>query len=205
MDRGLARFELPSRNLKRMYRLKKLLLHFELVSFLGSGSFGSVILCRFGGYCLASSRRRNGAKCNGSSFVAAKVVEIREHYGNVNDYLRETLHSEFFRHDNVARCYSYWTEEFRLGRDTKKFFVIIMEYCERGSLRDVIKQGLLRLDDASMWIMFRGILLGLEYIHGKELIHRDLKPVSAALETPAGKRSDHKRKSAKTRRFWKDD
>jgi translation initiation factor 2-alpha kinase 4 len=52
---------------------------------------------------------------------------------------------------------------------------IQMEYCERLTLRDMIRKGFHdRADD--MWRLFRQILEGLVHIHSHGIIHRDLKP-----------------------------
>lgn len=52
---------------------------------------------------------------------------------------------------------------------------IQMEFCEKFTLRDVIRKGIYdKLDDG--WRLFRQILEGMAHIHGHGIIHRDLKP-----------------------------
>ncbi|OJD14239.1 PEK/GCN2 protein kinase [Emergomyces pasteurianus Ep9510] len=52
---------------------------------------------------------------------------------------------------------------------------IQMEYCEKHTLRDLIRNGL--HDDIEFsWRLFRQILDGLSHIHSHGIIHRDLKP-----------------------------
>ena len=48
-----------------------------------------------------------------------------------------------------------------------------MEYCERQTLRDLIRRD---MDDEEIWRLFRQIVEGLVHIHGLGIIHRDLKP-----------------------------
>uniref|UniRef100_A0A8D2L6V2 eIF-2-alpha kinase GCN2 n=1 Tax=Varanus komodoensis TaxID=61221 RepID=A0A8D2L6V2_VARKO len=60
--------------------------------------------------------------------------------------------------------------------------MILMEYCERSTLRDTIDQGLYE-DTSRLWRLFREILDGLAYIHEKGMIHRDLKPVNIFLDS----------------------
>lgn len=50
-----------------------------------------------------------------------------------------------------------------------------MEYCERHTLRDLIRKGLSGNDD-EIWRIFREIVDGLTHIHLHGIIHRDLKP-----------------------------
>ncbi|ODH21168.1 PEK/GCN2 protein kinase [Paracoccidioides brasiliensis] len=52
---------------------------------------------------------------------------------------------------------------------------IQMEYCEKHTLRDLIRNGL-HDDIESSWRLFRQILDGLSHIHSHGIIHRDLKP-----------------------------
>ncbi|KAL3474529.1 anticodon binding domain of tRNAs-domain-containing protein [Aspergillus californicus] len=61
------------------------------------------------------------------------------------------------------------------GRPVLTSLYIQMEYCEKHTLRDLIKNGLYDDIDRS-WRLFRQILDGLTHIHGHGIIHRDLKP-----------------------------
>ncbi|KAJ9207145.1 hypothetical protein DTO164E3_419 [Paecilomyces variotii] len=61
------------------------------------------------------------------------------------------------------------------GRPVTTTLYIQMEYCEKHTLRDLIRNGLYDDIDSS-WRLFRQILDGLNHIHGHGIIHRDLKP-----------------------------
>lgn len=50
-----------------------------------------------------------------------------------------------------------------------------MEYCERHTLRDLIRKGFAD-DQDFLWRLLRQILEGLAHIHSHGIIHRDLKP-----------------------------
>ncbi|KAK7531285.1 kinase-like protein [Phyllosticta citribraziliensis] len=71
----------------------------------------------------------------------------------------------------------------KMRRDTSSFksravrttLYIQMEYCERHTLRDLIRKGLYDNPDEA-WRLFRQILEGLAHIHSHGIIHRDLKP-----------------------------
>ncbi|KAJ2815705.1 eukaryotic translation initiation factor 2-alpha kinase, partial [Coemansia furcata] len=64
-------------------------------------------------------------------------------------------------------------------RQKKKILYIQMEYCENKTLNDVIKEG---LDEKECWRLFAQILDGLNHIHQRGVIHRDLKPVNTFLD-----------------------
>lgn len=61
------------------------------------------------------------------------------------------------------------------GRPVTTTLYIQMEYCEKHTLRDLIRNGLYDDIDSS-WRLFRQILDGLNHIHSHGIIHRDLKP-----------------------------
>lgn len=50
-----------------------------------------------------------------------------------------------------------------------------MEFCEKQTLRDLIRRDLFD-DPEEYWRLFRQILEGLAHVHGHGIIHRDLKP-----------------------------
>jgi len=49
-----------------------------------------------------------------------------------------------------------------------------MEFCEKGSLHDILKNG--KLKESSSRKIMTGLLSGVKYMHSKDIIHRDLKP-----------------------------
>jgi translation initiation factor 2-alpha kinase 4 len=63
----------------------------------------------------------------------------------------------------------------RFQRPFKTILYISMEYCEKRTLRDLIKRGLYK-DNDEIWRLFRQILEGLAHIHSLNVVHRDLKP-----------------------------
>ena len=76
---------------------------------------------------------------------------------------------------------SDWTDNTtKQSRRERKILYIQMEYCQT-TLRDMIDESKLSLD--AVWKSLRQILEGLVYIHGHNLIHRDLKPASESLIT----------------------
>lgn len=63
----------------------------------------------------------------------------------------------------------------RFQRPYRIMLYISMEYCEKQTLRDLIKQGLHK-ETEEIWRLFRQILEGLAHIHSLNVVHRDLKP-----------------------------
>lgn len=72
-------------------------------------------------------------------------------------------------------------------RSLKTTLYIQMEYCERHTLRDLIRKGLDEaLDDG--WRLFRQMLEGLVHIHKHGIIHRDLKPDNIFIDSSGNPR-----------------
>lgn len=68
------------------------------------------------------------------------------------------------------------TSSSRMARPVVKTTLYIqMEYCERHTLRDLIRKGLDETPEEA-WRLFRQVLEGLAHIHSLGIIHRDLKP-----------------------------
>ncbi|EKD13488.1 protein kinase [Drepanopeziza brunnea f. sp. 'multigermtubi' MB_m1] len=63
----------------------------------------------------------------------------------------------------------------RFQRPFRTVLYISMEYCEKKTLRDLIRLGLQK-DQEEIWRLFRQVLEGLAHIHGLNIVHRDLKP-----------------------------
>jgi translation initiation factor 2-alpha kinase 4 len=61
------------------------------------------------------------------------------------------------------------------ARSSRSVLYIQMEFCEKQTLRDLIRRDLYE-DSDEYWRLFRQILEGLDHIHGHSIIHRDLKP-----------------------------
>ncbi|KAJ1718830.1 eukaryotic translation initiation factor 2-alpha kinase, partial [Coemansia biformis] len=64
-------------------------------------------------------------------------------------------------------------------RPPKQILYIQMEYCENKTLSDLLQEG---VDEKQCWKLFAQILEGLQHIHQRGVIHRDLKPVNAFLD-----------------------
>lgn len=72
-------------------------------------------------------------------------------------------------------------------RPFKTILYISMEYCEKRTLRDLIKRGLHKEND-EIWRLFRQILEGLNHIHTLNVVHRDLKPENIFIDAASNVR-----------------
>lgn len=75
----------------------------------------------------------------------------------------------------------------RFQRPFKTILYISMEYCEKRTLRDLIRRDLYR-DKEEVWRLFRQILEGLAHIHGLNVVHRDLKPENIFIDAASNVR-----------------
>lgn len=75
----------------------------------------------------------------------------------------------------------------RFQRGFKTILYISMEYCEKRTLRDLIKRDLHK-DNDEIWRLFRQILEGLSHIHGLNVVHRDLKPENIFIDAASNVR-----------------
>ncbi|KAL1623929.1 eukaryotic translation initiation factor 2-alpha kinase [Neofusicoccum ribis] len=73
------------------------------------------------------------------------------------------------------------------SRPARTTLYIQMEFCERQTLRDLIRQGLHK-DSNQAWRLLRQILEGLVHIHSHGIIHRDLKPDNIFIDTAVNPR-----------------
>jgi translation initiation factor 2-alpha kinase 4 len=75
----------------------------------------------------------------------------------------------------------------RYQRPFKTILYISMEYCEKRTLRDLIRKGLYK-DNEEIWRLFRQILEGLAHIHSLNVVHRDLKPENIFIDSASNVR-----------------
>ena len=123
---------------------------YEILSKLGSGSFGNVYLAR-------------------NKFTDEKVAlkQIKKSSANLlsdGEIKDEIEILKNLDHPDIVRI----IESF----NTKNSYILITEYCEGGELFDQVKN---QLSETQIAVIFRQLLSGLAYLHSNNVVHRDLK------------------------------
>lgn len=150
---------------------------------LGSGSFGSVYLCR---HVLDDLTLGD---------YAVKKVAVGDDKTWLRDMIREVKTFERLHHPNIVEYKHSWLELSRRSPFCPfvPFLFILMQYCNGGSLDDLIwHDGDVRkprrpyLTLTQIWRFLFDILLGLQHLHRQGILHRDLKPTNILLQWPDG-------------------
>ena len=133
----------------------------------------------------------------GSSGLVYKVVKKNDPTNKIY-ILKQIPYSEPNLEETIKKVQSANNEVFILSKLSCKYIVkyytsfvdsennlnIIMEYCDSGDLNSFInslKKENKYLTEEEIWFFFIQISLGLAYIHSKNILHRDLKPMNIFL------------------------
>lgn len=132
---------------------------------INSGGQGSVLLCKN----IATDQ-----------YFAIKKISC-ESLEELNFALGEAQAVLKLQHPYIVECDSFFIER---SDNTCERVCIVYEYCESGSLDNVIAKHrksnrIIERTDILRWI--EQIALGVAYIHKRRIIHRDLKPANIFL------------------------
>lgn len=97
--------------------------------------------------------------------VAIKIIDVENAEDEVDDIIQEISILSGLNSPYVTKYYGSYLK----GSD----LWIIMEYCSGGSCGDLLKPGLIPEDYIT--IIVRELLMGLEYLHNDNKLHRDIK------------------------------
>ncbi|KAF7246083.1 hypothetical protein EG68_09460 [Paragonimus skrjabini miyazakii] len=112
----------------------------------------------------------NGRKC------AIKIINLEKcsTSASLEEINREIKSMKNMKNENIVAYYASFVDQTEL--------CIVMDWCQRGSLLDVIKYTQSKrdisfgvFDEGTIATILRDVLRGLAYIHENGLVHRDLK------------------------------
>ncbi|XP_036402952.1 interferon-induced, double-stranded RNA-activated protein kinase isoform X2 [Megalops cyprinoides] len=149
---------------------------YDTIQRIGKGGFGNVF----------KAKRKLEDK-----YFAVKIVQ------STKKALREVGALAELEHPHIVRYYTAWIEDTKYQSESSdgnsstnsgsnssaQYLYIQMELCEEGTLREWINQKNHDRDkdpkrEKDALRIFRQIVEGVTYIHSKNLIHRDLKPLN---------------------------
>lgn len=132
--------------------------NYQILKLVGQGQFGQV-------FCAAHRQTEE--------LVALKYLDKRL---PTRQFLQELNFLVSLQHPNIVNCQAL--EHSQTGR------YLVMDYCDGGSLRDLLESEPLSL--AQSLKLIEDILIGLEYIHSRRIVHCDLKPENILLTLETG-------------------
>ena len=139
---------------------------YEIIKPIKSGGFAEVYLAKDHNLGINVALKRYHLEQ-----MASKVGGIKnaEKYSVINEIRRAIS----FNHPNVARYYDAFRYEMASTFGKEHYEIGVVEYLADGDLSDFIKRNGIGSEKVKNALI--GILKGLEYLHSKQIIHRDIK------------------------------
>ncbi|KAF9328311.1 Suppressor of Sensor Kinase (SLN1) [Podila minutissima] len=134
-------------------------IRYQMAKYVGSGTFGTVYLA--------------------TNLVTGELMAVKEiRFQNASMSLFKSIRDEMkvmkmMHHPNIVQYDSIEVHRHKV--------LIFMEYCQGGSLADLLEHG--RIEDEKVIKVYTyQMLKGLAYLHGKNVVHRDVKPDNVLLD-----------------------
>ena len=136
------------------------LANFEEICQIGEGSFGSVFKVRH--------------RKTGDIYVLKKISTTGMSYEDRKDAKQEFLIHKTLKCEYIVKYESHFTD--------KGFICILLEYMDGGDVGQYLKNlGGMLLDEIKVWDFFIQTCLGVQYLHARKILHRDLKTINLFL------------------------
>ena len=81
----------------------------------------------------------------------------------------------------ISKCKCDNIVRFMANDWSGKELLIVMEYCAGGSVKDVMRKLNITMTEEQMIVIVRDVLKGLDYLHSRNKIHRDIKAANILL------------------------
>lgn len=105
--------------------------------------------------------------------VALKRIKLPGKENFINNIQEAIIHLKLMKSAFICQLKTCYIKE------NEKFLYMILEYCEGGDLKALMKKYSEKKEPMPMSIIlkiFLQILMALQFLHSKKIIHRDLKP-----------------------------
>lgn len=135
--------------------------YYGFVKVLGEGHFGRVLL--------AKDRRTH------DKFAVKVIRKEKSELRNATLIQRELEILRLVNHKNIVRLYDLF--------DTTDKLYLVLEYMPGGHLFEVLSNRGIHFSEERASIIVRDILEGLEYLHERGIVHRDVKPENILLDS----------------------
>ncbi|XP_063404093.1 serine/threonine-protein kinase Nek8-like [Mytilus trossulus] len=135
--------------------------NYEKMRVVGRGAYGTVHLCR---------------RLADKKLVIIKQIPVEQMTKEERQAaLNESKVLSMLSHPNIIKYFENFLED--------KALMIVMEYAQGGTLMDVLQQrnGIL-LEEEEILKYFAQMLLSLQHVHSKQILHRDLKTQNILLD-----------------------
>ncbi|KAL3868352.1 hypothetical protein ACJMK2_041166 [Sinanodonta woodiana] len=134
---------------------------YEKIRVVGRGAYGTVHLCR---------------RLSDKKYVIIKQIPVEQMTKEERQAaLNEVKVLSMLSHPNIIEYYENFLED--------KALMIVMEYAEGGTLLDYLHQRNNRLlEEEEILRFFAQMLLSIQHVHSKQILHRDLKTQNILLD-----------------------
>lgn len=136
---------------------------YTLVRWIGSGGYSDV-------YEVTSDKYHDEVTLFVAKIIDQKKLKSETKAAGTFYNEIDTLNS--ISHPNILNIYDYFT--------TDHFFVLILEYCTMGALKDIIKPDEL-LETQKIYYYLKQMCDAIQYLHNHQIAHHDIKPANFLL------------------------